>query len=162
VALRLVASGGLGASPEAAFQASLAAPPLITDQTRPGFLFILWVIILVIAYMVSSLPRYRGGRDASRNGWAVLLGMANGLLFASIFLPRLVALLTPAGTPVIGLVPETSVFGLLGSGLRLLFENLSALWAIIRPQSSIVLLLILILFLVLVASTLRTGAKAKS
>jgi hypothetical protein len=162
LAVRLVTSGGLSGDPEVALAAIRSAPPVITEQSRPGFLFILWVIVVVLAYIVSSWPHFKGKRDAGLNGWAILLGMANGLLFASIFLPRLVALLTPEGTPVVGLAAETSLFGFLIRGVRLLFENLSALWALIRPQSSIVLLLMLTLFLVLVASTLRTGAKAKS
>lgn len=99
--------------------------------------------------------------DARLTGWALLLGIANGLLFAAIFLPRLVALLAPEGSYLVGLPEQVNAFTVLAGGFSILLENLAALWRLVRPQGSLVLLIALTLFLVLVAATLR-GSSSES
>lgn len=96
--------------------------------------------------------------DAQLRGWAVILGIANGLLFASIFLPRLVALLAPQTVPYTGIPDSINPFRILGMGLRVVFDAIGQLWQLIQPEASWVLLVLLTLFLILVAGTLRGGA----
>ncbi|RIK43147.1 MAG: hypothetical protein DCC55_06610 [Chloroflexi bacterium] len=95
--------------------------------------------------------------DARLRGWSVILGIANGLLFASIFLPRLLALLAPQTVAYTGIPDSTSPFRILGAGLRVVFDAIGQLWELIQPQGSWVLLILLTLFLILVAGTLRGG-----
>lgn len=87
----------------------------------------------------------------------MILGIANGLLFASIFLPRLLALLAPQTVAYTGIPDSTSPFRILGAGLRVVFDAIGQLWELIQPQGSWVLLILLTLFLILVAGTLRGG-----
>lgn len=168
--IAFVRAGGLGANPDPAFAAVREAPPWVTDETRPGYLFLVWVLIVLVAYIVSSSIQFRPRKNERTGGWAVLLGMANGLLFASTFLPRLVALVAPEGADFSQLAQRVNIIGILTSSVRLIVENAALLWAAIRPQASIILLILLTLFLVLVAATLKgsskedrtNGAKAKS
>lgn len=150
-------AGGMSANPDPAFAALKEAPVWVTDETKPGFLFLIWVFVVLVAYIVSTIPALAPKKNERTGGWAVLLGMANGLFFTSIFLPRLVALIVPQGGDFNQLVDRANILALLSSSVRLTIESLSALWTVIRPQASIVLVILLTLFLVLVASTLRTG-----
>lgn len=95
--------------------------------------------------------------DARLRGWSVILGIANGLLFASIFLPRLVALLAPQAVTYTGIPDSINPFRILGTGLRVVFDAIGQLWRLIQPEASWVLLILLTLFLILVASTLGGG-----
>jgi hypothetical protein len=168
--IAFVRAGGLGANPDPAFVAVREAPLWVTEESRPGYLFLVWVLIVLIAYIVSSSVQFRTRKSERTEGWAVLLGMANGLLFAATFLPRLVALVAPEGADFSQLAQRVNLIGILTSSVRLLMENLALIWATLRPQSSIILLILLTLFLVLVATTLKgsskedksDGAKAKS
>jgi hypothetical protein len=140
-----------------------SASGIITAANRQGYLFMLWAIMLVLTYIwVSNWSLWEDwiALGSGAAGWAILFGMANGLLFASIFLPRLVALVAPPGTDYAMLAERANVLGVLGSGMSLLIGNLSALWTLVRPQASIVLLILLTIFLALVASTLRSGTRA--
>lgn len=195
--ISFAAAGGLGADADAGFEALRSAPDIITEANREGFLFVVWVLVLVITYIASSNagnPARRKGStipftpgaifetfagvltgqvkfgasappDARLRGWAILLGAANGLLFASIFLPRLLALLLPEGVAYPGLPLDANAFQILANGLGAIVDNLERLWDAIRPVGPLVLLLILTLFLVIVADSLRgakSNAKAKS
>lgn len=157
-----VKAGGLSANPDPAFAALKEAPLWVTDENKAGFLFLIWIFIVLVAYIVSTMAKLEPKKNERTGGWAVLLGMANGLFFTSIFLPRLVALVVPQGADFNALVERANILGLLSSSVRLLIENLSAFWTLVRPQASIVLVILLTLFLVLVASTLRTGHRTRT
>ncbi len=153
-----VQAGGLGANPDAAFGALGDAPPWVTADQRDEFLFIIWVVVLLLAYVVSNLKPFAKGSKS--DGWAVLLGIFNGLLFAAILLPKLATLVSPAVTEV-GQVAEpvgiANLFGVLRSGFRLVQESLGGIWGLFDPgQQSLVLLALLTLFLLLAASTLKS------
>jgi hypothetical protein len=190
------ASGGLGASGDDAFRALADAPDVITAANRESFLFVIWVILVVIAYVVSSNRAARARRrsagavpltpgafidtlagvmsgrgpasappDAGLRGWAAVVGMANGLLFASVFLPRLLALMAPDWVAYYGIPESAGPFSILVAGFQTVFYTIRQLWQWIQPQASWVLLVLLTLFLVLAANTLRGGsgsANAKS
>lgn len=158
-----VRAGGLGANPDAAFPALSSAEPWVTTDQRDEFLFIVWVLILVLAYVVSNLKPFAKGSKS--DGWAVLLGIFNGLLFAAILLPKLATLVQPSEITDIapGPLGIGSLFGVLRGGLGLLRDSLGNLWGIFEPtQRSLVLLVLLTLFLLLAASTLRNSTKKPS
>jgi hypothetical protein len=188
---RFAASGGLGGDSEAGFAALQAAPDIITAGNRESFLFLVWVALLVMAYLMggslggskrprtSMIPLTPGAivesfaglmsgqlktgspapPDARLWGWAVILGIANGLLYASVFLPRLIALLGGANINVPQNLDEANALQILGSGLRIIFDNLLLLWNSIGDQAPLALLIIITLFLVIVAGTLRGSKK---
>jgi hypothetical protein len=185
------ASGGLSAGEEEALQALQSAPDVITEANRESFLFLIWVLLVVITYMITSRQGGGSGRrsaggalpvtpgalidtlagvlsgqgrptapppDTRLRGWSVIFGIANGLLFASIFLPRLLALLSPQPVVYGGIPEEASPLRLLGAGIGVVADTVRQIWRVIQPEAPWVLLLLLTLFLVLAASTLRGGS----
>lgn len=161
--LAFVQAGGLGANPDAAFGALGDAPPWVTAENRQTFLFLVWAALLFLAYIISG-PKAAGKKSKS-DGWALLLGIMNGLLFAAILLPRLVALIRPTVNEVTGAVEPTDItdlFSVLGGGFTLLGASFTGLWELIDPsQRSFVLLILLTLFLLLAALSLRSSSKPK-
>lgn len=157
--LAFIRAGGLGANPDAAFGALSDAPPWVTAANRQTFFFLVWAALLFLAYLISS-PKGLGKKSKS-DGWALLFGLLNGLLFAAILLPRLVALIRPTVAGVTGVGEPTGVtdlFSVLGGGFNLLGESFTGLWNLIDPsQRSFVLLILLTLFLLLAALSLRSS-----
>lgn len=159
-AVAFVRAGGLGANPDAAFGAIGDAPPWVTAEQRDEFLFIVWVIVLLLAYMVSNLKPFAQGSKS--DGWSILLGIFNGLLFAAILLPKLVTIVTPAVNEAGEIEPIgiANLLGVLRGGGRLVKESLGGLWSVFDSgQRSLLLLALLTLFLLLAASTLRSSKK---
>lgn len=156
-----VQAGGLGENPDEAFGAINSAAPWVTADTRGGFLFVLWAFLLFVAYIITG-PRFLG-KKSKGDGWSVILGILNGLLYATILLPRLVLLLQPADITESADGATGSIsgfFGVLGGGVDLLRGSLGGLWEIFEPsQQSLILLVLLTLFLLLVANSLRGGTK---
>ena len=160
--IAFVRAGGLGENPDQAFGAISTAAPWVTAESRSGFLFLLWAFLLFLAYIISS--RKFLGKKSKGDGWAVILGILNGLLYATILLPRLVTLLQPvdvanaAGDSAAGSI--SGFWGVLSGGVDLLRDSIGGLWDIFDPsQQSLILLILLTLFLLLAASTLRGGTK---
>ena len=86
------------------------------------------------------------------------------LFFASVLLPRLVAILLPAGTSGIDtteVIQSANLFRILGGSLAVVREGFSNLWTLIEPQAPLAILLFLTLLLVIAASTLQGAKKAK-
>lgn len=157
-----VRAGGLGANPDAAFGALGDAAPWVTTDQRDEFLFIVWVLILILAYVVSNQKSFAKGSKS--DAWAVLLGIFNGLLYAAILLPRL-ALLVPTVDPNGGEAATgiDSLLAILGSALALLRGSLGNLWDVFDAgQRSVVLLVLLTIFLLLAASTLKSSSPKKT
>lgn len=157
-----VRAGGLGANPDEAFGALGDAPQWVTPDQQDEFLFIVWVLILILAYVVSNQKAFAKGSKS--DAWAVLLGIFNGLLYAAILLPRL-ATLVPTVSPNGG---ETStgidsLLAILGSALGLLRGSLGTVWDVFDSgQRSVVLLVLLTIFLLLAASTLKSSSPKKT
>ncbi|MEZ4676499.1 MAG: hypothetical protein R2932_19925 [Caldilineaceae bacterium] len=158
-----IQAGGLGANPDQAFGALGDAPPWVTAESRGGFLFVIWAFLLFLAYLISS-PKVLG-KKSKGDGWAVILGILNGLLYAAILLPRLVTLLRAADVTADGASGAgiAALFNILGGGFDLLRDSAENLWSIFEPsQQSLILLVLLTLFLLLVANTLRSRTKKAS
>ena len=162
--LVFIQSGGLGADPDPAFTALRDAPPLVTTENRPGFVFLVWVLILVLTYIISNQNYKWLTTNNKSDGWAVLWGILSGFFFASVLLPRLVAILLPTGTPGIDtteVIQSANLFRILGGSLAVVREGFSNLWTLIEPQAPLAILLFLTLLLVIAASTLQGAKKAK-
>jgi hypothetical protein len=162
--MAFVRAGGLGENPDAAFDALGNAPQWVTADQRNEFLFIIWVIILVLAYVVSNLkPLVKGSKS---DGLAVILGIFNGLLFAAILLPKLATLIGPAGIAAgqpAGPIGLGGILGVLTNGLGLVRTSAGDVWGVFEPaQRSLLLLILLTAFLLLAASTLKGGSKKSS
>ena len=163
-------SGGLTASGDEAFDLLKQAPDIITDANRDSFLFVVWVIVVVITYVLTTPTRRqaRGGgpltaglpADSRMRGWAVLIGMANGLLFASVFLPRLLALLAPQVVACCGIPEGAGPLQIFLTGMAVVFDTLQQLWHLFGPYGPWILLGLLTLFLLIAVGTLRGGSSS--
>lgn len=159
-AVTFATSGGFTGSQQDAFAAIGSAPALVSDDSRTPFLFVLWVAIFVGAYALSNVMIE--DRQSQRNGWAILFGLLNGLFFTVAFGPSLIALFAPDGDFRVVDENGLNLSGLLGSGLELIWDGITSLWGIVASLGNLGLLILLTLILVLAASTIRGGAKAKT
>jgi len=160
--LAMIASGDLSDGEATSATATDTAQQLVTDTNQNAFLFFIWVIIVIITYMLTS--KLISDKNSKSNGWAILLGIANGLFFASVFLPRLVLLFVPTETDPqqagLQLTEEGrgSIISFLSNGVQMISNTLSNLWANLGGLQPYVLLFLLTLFLVMAYFSIR-GAK---
>ena len=114
---------------------------------------------MLLTYMITT-ANISDAKSPS-NGWAILLGLLNGLFYGAVFLPRLVGLIYPDAALNFSATPAFESFILL---IRESFETVAdvagSLWTLIEPARPIVILLILLLIVVGAASTIRGGARA--
>lgn len=160
--LAFVRGGGLGADPTPGFEAVQTAPQWVTSERRAGFLFLLWVAILLFTYWLTSKPQFVS--KSKREGWAALLGIVNGLFLTSVLLPRLLVMLNVNGSTVttdtIERAPLAGLLGLLQAILQTTGRILGSFWVFIQPQRPLILLLLLLLILGLTYYSMRvTPAK---
>jgi len=158
VALTFVRSGGLGANPEDAFGAIGSAPRWINAGNQDGFYYLMWVLVVILSYVISN--RFVG--NIGNSGWAMLLGITNGLFFTSVLLPRLVSILTQGINGVdisnIGdLIDNTSFFGLFRGIFGVILAGLGSLWGMIGSSQFWVVFLILVTLLILIAANTLRG-----
>jgi len=117
--------------------------------------------LVLLSYMISN--KLVG--NIGNSGWAMLLGIANGLFFTSILLPRLVSILTLGTNGVnisnIGdLIDNTTIPGLLRGIFGVILAGLGTLWSMIGSSQFWVVFLILVTLLILIAAnTLRDGGE---
>ena len=54
------------------------ARPNLSAQTRDAFLYVVWVVVLVVAYLATGwiIP----DKKSEKNGWSIILGVLNGFL----------------------------------------------------------------------------------
>jgi hypothetical protein len=160
--LALIAAGGLSENGTTGTTATSSTQQLVTDTNESAFLFFIWVVIVIVTYGLTN--KLISDKDSKSNGWAILWGIANGLFFASVFLPRLVLLFIPTETN-----PQTasqqltetgrgSIMSFLSTGFQIVRDTISSFWASLGDLQPYVLLLLLTLFLILVYSSIR-GAK---
>ena len=128
-------------------------PP--TDCNSSGFLFLMWVFIVIMTYLITNWVIAK----SPSNGWAILIGLLNGLLYASVFLPRLLALFRPDLVEIDQPIVFDTMVGLVRTTMTLVANVLSGFWTLVEPVRPFVILAFLILLVVGAASTLR-GAKA--
>lgn len=160
-ALNFVRAGGFTGSQEEALSAIGNAPALITADGRSSFLFVVWVALFVASYALTNVMI--DDKKSLRNGWAILFGILNGLFFAVAFGPSLVALFAPNGEfAIVDDDGGLNLTGLLSGGLQLIWDGISSLWEVVLSAGNLGLVILLTLLLVLAATTIRGGAKAKT
>lgn len=155
-AVTFAQAGGFGDNQQNAFAALSDAPSIVTTESREPFLFVLWVAALVASYAITNVAVQ--DKNSMRNGWAVLLGMLNGLFFAVAFLPSLAAIFSPDGTLVTAGGLNLGLGTILRGGLELLWDGISAIWGGIVALGPMALLVLVTLLLVLAAGTI-SGSK---
>lgn len=128
-------------------------PP--TECNSTGYLFLLWVTIVILTYVITSTAKMK----SPHNGWAILIGIFNGLLYASVFLPLLLALVRPELLVLDQPIVLTTLTGLIGTALAVIWDLIGDFWVLVEPVRPFVILLLLILLVVGAANTLK-GAKA--
>lgn len=153
-------AGGFSGSAEEALAALGGADRLVTDSGRQAYLFMLWLAVFVLTYILTNTMVE--DKNSKRNGWAILFGVLNGLFFALAFLPSLIAMFVPEGSTTNGTDVEFNLATVLSGGLRLLWNGITGMWTMVLSFGSLGLLIMLTLLLVLAASSIRGGAKAKS
>lgn len=156
---RFALDGGFTGSSEEAFAALAAAPELVSADSQQAFLYVVWVVIFVLAYLLTGwlVP----DKKSEKNGWASVLGILNGFFFAMVFLPSLAALFSADETAT-ALDTDLNLVGMLSRGAQLLWDIVVAFWNLLAPLGSIGILIVLTAILVIAALSIRGGAKAKS
>ncbi len=157
-----ITAGGLSENPEEAFSAIGDASPWVTSTTRNGYLFVIWVLLVIMAYVLTGwlVPSTK----SQSNGWAILWGMLNGLFFASVFLPRLLFLFAPGTVSAVATsAPEATtgngranILTFLQTGFDLIWDLIRNIWVLLQPFQPYVFLFLLTAFLVFVYFTIRT------
>lgn len=159
-AVTFAQTGGFTGDQDAAFAAISSAPALVNDDARVSFLFVVWIAIFVASYALSNV--WILDKQSPSNGWAILFGLLNGLFFAVAFGPSLVALLSPEGEFTVVDENGFQIAELISGGWDMIWGGISNLWNLVLSGGNLALLILLTLLLVLVATTIRTGAKAKT
>lgn len=156
--IQFMFAGGFNGSEEQAVQAILSADKLVPAAQQARFLYLAWVMGVVLVYLGTNwlIP----SSSSQSNGWAILLGALNALLFAIIVMPGLAALFGWSGDISAG-QSKWDLLALLGRGLELLWDGVSAVWAMINPLGPMALVVIMTGILVYAAFR-ATGKKSKS
>lgn len=157
--VNLLFSGSLG-SGEETFEVLKAAPSVITQENAEAFLFFVWLVVVFFTFFF--VIRILKPGSYGNVGWAILLGIANGLLLAYVVLPRLAGIFLPPGVSFDVLVRQGSIARAVTNSFRLIWESFLAFWRIIEPIAPVFILVSVTLILILAASTLQRNKKSKS
>ncbi|MBV7330083.1 hypothetical protein KFU94_17920 [Chloroflexi bacterium TSY] len=147
-------AGGLSGDPEGAFAALRDAPNVMTEEFAPAYLFILWIVVLLAAYFITSnfIPD-----DASpKNGWAIMFGLFNGILFGSVLLPRMLRVIAPESVILPDMVEGTTPLRMLHAFWGAIVDNIKTVDLVLDQRAPLAWMMLLTLFLLLVLSSLRT------
>lgn len=143
---------------EGTAEAAPAGGDLVAPGTESGFLFLVWIVLIIGAYLISSRPLIT--KNSRRDGLAALVGVLNGYLFLAILLPRLRTLYETGGGQISD-APLRSFVGLILTTLNYFVDAFRQFWQWVSPINALVLLILLTLLLALAAMTLRRGARAR-
>lgn len=130
----------------------------VTTCSAPGYLFLFWVTMVILAYLFGTLYV----KNSPSNGWAILVGIANGFLYASVVLPRLLALINPDAVNLDEPIILEAFVGLVGTAWASITGVIGNVWNALGSMQPYVLLLFLIILVVGAASTLRPKGKESS
>jgi hypothetical protein len=159
-AVTFATQGGFTGNAQEALAAIGNEPALVNDDARISFLFVVWLAIFIGSYALSNVMIMDS--QSQRNGWAILFGILNGLFFAIAFGPSLVALFAPDGEFTVVGDDGLNLSELVAGGLQIIWDGISNLWGLVATAGNLGLLILLTLLLVLAATTIRGGAKAKT
>ena len=123
----------------------------VTTCNAPGYLFLFWVSVVIFAYIIGTVYV----KKSPSNGWAILIGIANGFVYASVVLPRLFALINPGAVDLGEPIILDSLRDIIRAAWSSISGVISGLWASVGSLQPYLLLLFLIFLVVGAASTLR-------
>lgn len=123
----------------------------------PTLLTLIWLGAVVATYILTN----NLVRKSKKDGWAAILGVLNGLVFASIFAPLLTALILP-GVPIQGPVVQLPVISFVGNIWQQISNLAARAWVVLQPVATNVFFVGVTLLILLAALTLRTSVKPKS
>ena len=155
--LVLIRSGGLTGSTEDALQAVSEAPNVITDENQYGFLFLVWAVIVLFTFILTTNTKIV--RRGKHKFAAVLLGLANGLVFAALLLPVLGQVLTTIPAQQVEAAPLNALTVLVTELWQVFVRTIQNVWQWVQPVPPFVWLIIITLLLVLIAWPVRRSAK---
>jgi hypothetical protein len=128
---------------------------LVASGTESGFLFLVWIVLIIFAYIISSRPFIR--LRSKHNGWAALVGVLNGFFFLAVLVPMLnLAYTLQADFDR----PLANFVDLILDTLRYVLAAFSRFWQWASTYPML-LLIILTILLALTAMSLRRGARAR-
>lgn len=119
-ALVFVRAGGLGPNSDEALGQIGNAPAIVTPEGTEIFLWLVWVITLVIAFIVINKQVTKGPSDAG----SVLWGMFGGLLLLWCLLPLMLRVIAPN----VIYVPETPTRPVLRDQLLVVWNATKDSW----------------------------------
>ncbi len=149
----LVSAGGLGEDSAEALQALADAPNVVTTENESGFLFLVWALIVMVAYIVLSDNRWNS--RSKKGGLGFVFGAINGLVFAAILLPIL-GNLVELSDGSFAEAPLQSIIDLTIAFFTRIFDFLRGLWEIITPVSGQAWFILIFVILLIAAFTLRS------
>jgi hypothetical protein len=120
------------------------------------YLLLIWLFVVALTYLITIF----GFKKSKHNGWSVLLGVANGILFATVFAPLLAALIAPPAVSPVQMSTMPVVDFLTNTFAAMVAVAVNA-WVVLQPYASVVFIGSIFLLVVIAAFTLRPGAKAK-
>lgn len=126
------------------------------EANQTTFLISIWLMVVLFTYFMTQ----HFVRKSKSNGWAVLAGWGNALVFATVFAPLLTGLIFPGAAPPDD-VNHLLILSFLGNIWNEFLRLFGEFWALIGPLDTQVVFLGLVVLVLLAAFTLRTSAKAK-
>ena len=120
-------------------------------------LLLLWLGGVVLTYFLTN----RLVRKSKQDGWAILLGILNGIVFAMIFAPLLTSLMYP-DVSIEGQISQTPVLSFFSNLWEQITTLFARFWTALGPAAANVFFLGIVLLVLFAAFTLRTSAKPKS
>lgn|GEM_PF-1093808 len=121
------------------------------------YLLSIWLVVVLLTYVLTS----HFVRNSKKDGWAVLYGIGNGLVFATVFAPLLTALIFP-GSSVQAPATSMPILGFLANIWQQMLDLVARLWVVIQPNANMWFFLSVVLLVLLAAFTLRSSAKPKA
>ncbi|GIK74962.1 MAG: hypothetical protein BroJett021_39500 [Chloroflexota bacterium] len=155
----LVRSGGLTGEGEDAFQALAEAPNVITDENQAGFLFLVWALVVLITFLVTSDPRIM--KRSKSKAWGVAFGVLNGIVLAAILLPYLSRALQTAPEIQAQNAALGGLFALVSRLWELSAATLQTVWSWVVTMPPTGWLVFITLLLLLIAWPMRSGVVGK-
>jgi hypothetical protein len=135
-------------------QSALGAWAAANTQT---LLVLLWLGGIVFTYFITGRFVKKGKSD----GWAALLGVLNGMIFATIFAPLLTTLIFPQ-TTIQGPMVQLPVLSFVSNVWQEITSLITRFWTALGPAAANVFFAAIVLLVLLAAFTLRTSTKPKS
>lgn len=126
-------------------------------ENQTTFLISIWLVSVLVTYLITQ----QMVRKSKSDGWAVLAGIANGLVFATLFAPLLTSMIFPESARP-GQVNHLLILGFVRNIWEQSGDVLGSMWELIEPNGTTFFFAVLIAVVLFAAITLRSSVKSKS